>query len=127
MQIFKHLVTALFLEAIILCLVASFQFVDIESTAILLIFNAMFLSIAFLLKGALNKKLGLLLLGNVTGLLWNYTFHFFTITAISSFENFSTIYTIIYPFLNSLWVITFWSLSLTALHRHENVSGKLNF
>lgn len=127
MQILKRLVTVLFFEAIILCIIASFQFVDIQSTVILLIFNVLFLSIAFQLKGTFNKKLALLLLGNITGLFWNYTFHFFSISAMSSYENFSALYTIIYPILNSLWVICFWSLSLAALQRHDNISGKLNF
>jgi hypothetical protein len=125
-QILNRLVTVLFVETTILCLISAFQFVDIQSTAILVIFNALFLSIMFRLHGSLNKKLLLLFLGNATGLFWNYLFHSFAITASVSFQNFSIIYTLVYPFLNSLWVICFWSLSLTALQR-QNIHGKLSF
>jgi hypothetical protein len=125
-QILSRLVAVLFVEATILCLISAFQLVDIQSTAILVIFNALFLSIIFRLHGSLNKKLVLLFMGNVTGLFWNYLFHSFAIAASSSIQNFSIIYTIVYPFLNSLWVICFWSLSLTALQR-QNIPGKFSF
>lgn len=78
------------------------------------------------LNGEFNKKLGLLLLGNVTGLVWNYLFHVFSVNALASFDNFSVVYTIVYPFLNSLWVISFWSISLTFLRR-QNITGKSDF
>jgi len=61
----------LFLEAIALCLITSFRFINIESTATLLIFNLLFLSLAIHLNGTLNRKLGILALGNLIGLFWN--------------------------------------------------------
>jgi hypothetical protein len=55
------------LEAIALCLIVSFRFINIEATATLLIFNLLFLSLTFQLDGTLNRKLGMLALGNVIG------------------------------------------------------------
>jgi len=63
------------------------------------------------------------LIGNFVGFLWNLFFNAFAIAAFASFgEVFNNIYLVAYPFLNSLWVISFWSLSLTFFHplkKHE--------
>lgn len=121
MKILNQLAIVLFLELTILCVIVSFRFINIQTTMMLLIFNALFTSVTFQLKGAVNKKLCLLALGNATGLLWNFLFHSFTIAATASFgQIIETLYTVLYPFLNSFWVVSFWSLSLTALHRPES-------
>jgi len=62
------LAMGLFVEAIILCLIVSYRFVNLQSTATLLIFNALFVSLTFQLNGKFNRKLGLLALGNIIGL-----------------------------------------------------------
>jgi hypothetical protein len=65
----------------------------------------------------MNLKIGLLALGNIMGLFWNYIFKAFVEAGTLTFgEIFTNLYTISYPFISSLWIISFWSLSLTALH-----------
>jgi hypothetical protein len=120
MQIKNRLASVFFVQLIILSVFASIQFIDLKSTAILLIFNFLFVSITFQLNGSYSRKLGLLALGNMLGFLWNYTFASFAVVDASFFgETFSIIYTISYPFLDSLWIVTFWSLSLTVLPRPQ--------
>lgn len=120
MQIKNRLASVFFVQLIILSVFASNLFIDLKSTAILLIFNFLFVSITFQLNGSYSRKLGLLALGNMLGLLWNYTFASFAVVGASFFgETFSIIYTISYPFLDSLWIVTFWSLSLTVLPRPQ--------
>jgi hypothetical protein len=119
------LVMGLFVEAIILCLIASYRFVNLQSTATLLIFNTLFVSLTFQLNGKLNLKLGLLALGNLMGLFLNFIFSSFVVAGATSFgETFNNFYTFSYPLLNSLWIVTFWSLSLTVLHPSEKCTRR---
>jgi hypothetical protein len=112
----SRLVIGLFLEAITLCLITSFRFVNIAATATLLIFNLLFLSLTIHLNGTLNRKLGILALGNITGLFWNFVLHYFAVAGVAFFgEPFNVFYAISYPFLNFMWVVSFWSLSLAFL------------
>ena len=112
----SRLVLGLFLEAIVLCLIVSFRFINIESTVTLLIFNLLFLSLTFQLNGALNRKLGMLALGNIIGLFWNFVLYFFAIAGAMFFgEIFNVFYAVFYPLLNFMWIVSFWSLSLSVL------------
>jgi hypothetical protein len=112
----SRLVTGIFLEAIVLCLIFSFSFIDIAATATLLLFNLFFLSLTIHLNGTPNKKLGILSLGNIIGLFWNLVLHYLNIACITFFgESFNLFFTIAYPFLNFMWIVSFWSLSLTIL------------
>ena len=114
MKAINYLVKILIIELIILCLLASTRFVNQQSTLVLIIFNVLFLSISFHLNGSLNLKLSLLALGNFIGFIWNFLFNAFVTAAFISFgDAFNSVYVIAYPFLNSFWVISFWSLSLT--------------
>jgi len=119
----NYLVKILLIQLIFLCILSSARFVNQQSTLVLIIFNILFLSIGFQLNGSLNLKLCLLALGNFIGFLWNLLFNAFVSAAFISFgEAFKNIYIITYPFLNSLWVISFWSWSLTffrPLKEHE--------
>jgi hypothetical protein len=117
----NRLVMGLFLEAIALCLITSFRFINIESTATLLIFNLLFLSLTFQLNGALNRKLGILALGNIVGLFWNFVLYYFAIAGVTFFgESFNVFYAVFYPFLNFMWIVSFWSLSLTILPKPKS-------
>jgi hypothetical protein len=117
----NRLVTGFFLEAIALCLITSFRFINIESTAALLIFNLLFLSLTFQLNGALNRKLGILALGNIAGLFWNFVLYYFAIAGVTFFgESFNVSYAVFYPFLNFMWIVSFWSLSLTILPKPKS-------
>ena len=125
MNTLNRLLTVLLLEAIILCLIASYFLINIyrssieyQSTAILVIFNVLFVSVMFYLEGSLNRKLALLTLGNVLGLCWNVTFNYLDFAGTISFgEGFNNLCGFFFPFLSSLWIISFWSLSLTILHQ----------
>jgi hypothetical protein len=114
------LFASLCLTGIVLCLLIAAYQVNIQSLVTLLIFNGFFASLTFQFQGSLNKKLCLLTLGNYTGLLWNFVFNYFTVSAVQAaadpfqLQLFKTCYTIFFPFLNTLWVISFWSLSLAA-------------
>jgi hypothetical protein len=81
----SRLVLGLFLETIALCLILSFSFINIASTATLLIFNLFFLSLIIQLNGTLNKKIGILALGNITGLFWNIVLYYFDIAGVAFF------------------------------------------
>ena len=66
-------------------------------------------------------------MGNVIGLCWNFIFNYFDVVGTISFgENFNILYMVFFPFLSSLWIISFWSLSLSILHHDSNVHGKFN-
>ena len=124
----SRLVLGLFLEAITLCLITSFRFINIESTVTLLIFNLLFLSITFQLNGSLNRKLGMLALGSIVGLFWNFVLHFFAITGITFFgETFNVFHAVFYPFLNFMWIISFWSLSLAFLPKSKSTREEVKF
>ncbi|MBT0160048.1 hypothetical protein G4O51_08690 [Candidatus Bathyarchaeota archaeon A05DMB-2] len=115
-----------FVEAVVLCLLASFRLINLESTVTLLIFNLLFTSLIFQLKGAVNKKLFLLALGNVIGLFWSYVFC--SVSAVGTLvfgEGFNVVYAIFFPFLNFTWVVSFWSLSLTVLTPQANTGTEV--
>jgi len=104
----------------------SFRFINIAATATLLIFNLFFLSLTIHLNGTLNRKLGTLSLGNITGLLWNFTLQYFAIAGTTFFgEPFNLFYTVSYPFLNFMWIVSFWSLSLAVLPKPKNSQAEV--
>ena len=104
------------LGAIALCLLLSFQLVNLEATVNLLCFNLLFVSLTFILKTPFNTKLALLALGNVLGVLCNFFFSLFYNAGCTIFGNsFNFVYVILYPFFNFMWIVTYWSLSIAAL------------
>lgn len=113
----KHLILGFFAGAIITCVITlSFSHVNGESALMLIIFDFLFISLVFPLDGTFAKKIMLLLVGNVIGLLWNSIFSSFAYVADCYFGNFfSTLYVILNPLLNFVWVISFWSISLSVL------------
>ncbi len=112
-----------------LCVLATYFLIDLQSTVVLLAFNALFITLLFQLKGNLPVKLSLLTAGNVIGMIWNYCFHQLIVYATDSLmvsnTALSIFYTVAYPFLNCLWVVSFWSLSLAALLNYTNFARKL--
>ena len=110
------LVAGFFLEVIAFCLIASFTLVSIESTVMLLIFNFLFVSLIFGLSGKLNRKLCLLSLGNVVGLFWDFTLYSLATSGNAYFGGtFHILFRILHPFLYFMWMVSFWSMSLSAL------------
>lgn len=113
------------MTAIALCVITSFRFISIESTVALVFFNALFICLTFELNGTLNRKLGILALGNVLGLFWNFILFVFA-TAGNAYlgETFNIFYTVSSPFLNVMWIITFWSLSIAAFPKPGNLHAE---
>jgi hypothetical protein len=100
--------------------IVSFRFINAESTITLLIFSFLFGAIIFHLNGAVNKKLGLLAVGDILGLLWGFVFFYFASAGHLVFGGFfDAFYVLVFPFLNMLWIVTFWSLSMSCFSRSE--------
>lgn len=123
----KRLFQFLLLETIAVILVASFRFINLESTITLLMFNFLFASLIYQLNGSTSRKLSLLAVGNVVGLFWNLVFFCFSPAGTLIFgKPFDAAYTIIYPILNLMWVVPFWSLSLGVLPKMQNAPTKMD-
>lgn len=126
--ILNLLASALLLVIIALCLIASYRLINTESTVTLLVFDFLFLSLTFHLKGTLLEKLALSALGNLVGILCNFIFYAIQVVGVAYFgDGFNVFYALSYPVLNLLWVVSFWSFSLAALPKPQGVNqaGKL--
>jgi hypothetical protein len=100
----------------------SFYFVNGEAAFMLMVFDFLFVSLVFPLDGPFVKKIGLLLIGNVIGLLWNSVFLSFSYVAACYFGGFlNALYMILNPLLNLIWVVSFWSISLSVLVSSKTV------
>jgi hypothetical protein len=111
-----HLLFGFSIGAIASYMLLSSSFVSSESVYMLIIFNFLFVSLTFPLDGTLTRKISMLLIGNIIGLFWNYLFSLFAYTvAYYLGESFNTLYIILSPFVNLIWIVSFWSISLTAL------------
>jgi len=121
----NHIGTVLLLEAIALCVIASFRLINPLSAATqalvsLLFFNILFASLFFQLDGKLNLKLLLLMLGNFIGLCWALIFHNLSLSGTIFFgSTYNHLSLVFFPFLSTLWVVSFWSLSITILRRSK--------
>jgi hypothetical protein len=123
----SRLVLGLFVETIALCLITTFRFTNLESTATLLVFNFLFLSLTFQLNVALNIKMGVLAFGNIIGLFWNIVLHYFATSGEAFFgEPFTVFYAVSYPFLNFIWIVAFWSLSLTVFPKLKSTEAEVS-
>jgi len=122
----RHLGVGIFTGTIITCLILSFFNVSSESVAMLMIFDFLFISLIFPLSGKLVKKTVLLLVGNIIGLLWNNIFSLFAHATVDYFgEFFNVWYVILNPLLNLVWIVSFWSISLSFLADSRNRKGGL--
>ena len=103
-------------------IILSFYLVNSEAALMLMIFDFLFVSLVFPLDGTFVKKIALLLIGNVIGLLWNSVFSSFSYVAACYFGEFlSVLYMILNPLLNLIWVVSFWSISLSVLASSKTV------
>lgn len=126
-KISRTLASVLFVITVTLSLFASWLLITLETTILLLIFNFLFISLTFQLNGTLSRKLGLLAVGNVLGLFCNFTFVSIGIVGTDFLgQGFNALYAIFYPIGNTLWIIAFWSLSLTALPKPANFKPEIN-
>jgi len=108
----------------VICLVASFRIISLQSTVTLAIFNVLFIALPFQLNGSFSRKMCLLALGNLTGFCWNYVFNSFAKVGTESFGKiFLDVYAVFFPFLSSIWIVSIWALTLSFLHRNVNRRG----
>jgi hypothetical protein len=96
-------------------------FINFSSAITLTVFTVFFASLTFQLNGPLIQKIGLLAVGNFIGLLWNLIFFYLSWIGCQFLGlAFDVIYTLIYPLLNLMWIVPFWSLSMCILPKFEN-------
>lgn len=82
-------------------IILSFYHISDAAALMLIIFDFLFVSLVFPLGGTFAKKIMLLLIGNVIGLLWNSVFSSFAYVAVCYFgEFFNILYIILNPLLN---------------------------
>lgn len=80
----------------------------------LVLFNFMFAFLSFPLKGALWRKICLLLFGNIVGVAWGLIFSAFAVTlTLYLGEGFKMIYELAGPLINSIWIVSLWSFGLS--------------
>lgn len=124
----NHLIFGFSVGAIASYMLLSSSFVSSESVYMLIIFNFLFVSLTFPLDGTLTRKISMLLIGNIIGLFWNYLFSLFAYTvAYYLGEFFNTLYIILSPLVNLIWIVSFWSISLTALANSKDKKLGLRF
>jgi hypothetical protein len=124
----NHLIFGFSVGAIVSYMLLSSSFVSSESVYMLIIFNFLFVSLTFPLDGTLTRKLSMLLIGNIIGLFWNYLFSLLAYTvAYYLGEFFNILYIILSPLVNFIWIVSFWSISLTALTNSKDKKLGLRF
>jgi hypothetical protein len=118
----SHLIVGFSAAALVSCVLLTFFDLLRQSVFMLAIFNLLFAFTVFPLRGSLTRKILLLSLGNVTGALWSYLFSSFAILITYYIGDvFNVIYMILYPFVNLMWIVSFWSVSLTFIAAKEKV------
>lgn len=112
----------LLIEAITLCIVLAYR-IDPRSCLALIVFNVFFASLFFQLSGSRIEKTAILAAGNALGLLWSYLFQNVATAGYTLFGDTSNVvFSVIYPILTLLWMVPFWSISLSflpALKRYQ--------
>jgi len=111
----RHLVFGFFVGAVASGMLLLSSRVSKESAVMLIVFNFLFVFLIFPLEGELSRKVLLLVVGNIVGFLWISFFSFLADVMTKHLEFFNTLYMIIDPFLNLLWIVSYWSISLTVL------------
>jgi hypothetical protein len=111
----RHLVFGLVIGAIIVIL-SYFLRVAEEIFQALVVFNVFFVCMLFPLNGSLERKLAVLALGDIICLIWNTMFSMLVGSlAVYVWVGFNALFIMLSPLLNSLWVVSLWSISLTFL------------
>jgi hypothetical protein len=96
------------------CILLSTQSSDVAFE--LIAFNFFFVSLTFPMNGLLVAKVLLLALGNLIGLLWNYLFSLFAYGVAYYVQGFfNVVWSLLGPLVNMMWIVTFYSVSLTFL------------
>jgi hypothetical protein len=112
----SHIILGFSVAVVFSCAILFLHYVNTESVFMLTAFNFLFVSLTFPLNGSLSTKVLLLSFGNIIGVLWAFLFSMFA-RAVASYLGaaFNTLYLILGPFVNLVWIVTFYSLGLTVL------------
>jgi hypothetical protein len=125
MKVSEVLIVILLVVATSLSLIAAYKFINLESTVTLIFFNIFYASLVFQLKSALTKKALAVLLGNLVGIACNYFFYNLSYAGLNYFgPAYNAIDVLILPFLNLMWIVPFWSFSLSFLTEENNLRNK---
>jgi len=121
--------TLFMLTTISVCIIASYRIIDPElhrSTITLLIFNFLFFPLFSQLDATTFKKIFMITIGNLLGLILNIIFYYFSFFGAAHFgKAFDSFYLWIYPFFNLVWVVPFWALSLGYFAKPMQTLGKV--
>lgn len=117
----NRIVFGLLLGAVAFYIFLFFLLINKEIVFTLIMFNFLFISLTFPLNGTLQRKIGMLLIGNIICLFWTHIFSLFAATVCSYFGGFyNALFMILSPFLNLIWIVSFWSISLASLTSSKN-------
>ena len=124
MNILKGLMILLCTEIILFCMFGSFILSYFHCFATLMMLNFLLLTLFCRLEGSLIVKIFTLSIGNILAVSINWLFSTLTITVYEFFRfPFSGIINIGYPILSIMWIVPFWSLSLTLLAQTKTIKG----
>jgi hypothetical protein len=120
-RVVHFLFLSLLVLVIVLCILLAYRQLSIDYSLTLVFFNLFFISLFFQLSGSLKIKIGMLACGNIIGLMWNYFFQtvFRTGSDILG-ASLNVFFNMIYPILTLMWMVPFWSLSLSILPKPTN-------
>jgi hypothetical protein len=117
----SHIVLGFLVAAVLSCAILFSHYVGNESAFMLVAFNFLFVSLVFPLNGSLATKVLMLSTGNIIGVLWVFLFSMCVHGVAYYFGAvFNAFYLILGPFVNLVWIVTFYSLSLTVLASAKN-------
>jgi uncharacterized membrane protein YgaE (UPF0421/DUF939 family) len=117
----NHILFGLSLGVIVSCVLLFFPVIEQETRFALIIFNFLFISLTFPLDGTLQRKVCMLILGNAIGIFWNSIFSLFADTASRYLGEFcNVLFIILNPFLNLVWIVSFWCVCLASLTASKN-------
>ena len=119
MKIVDALLVVICAFSIIVCLTISFGLLKWpESTATIVLINLFFIPLLTQLGGNLPVRASMLMIGNFTALTLNVLLFNFA-KSIDAFFGFPTsaLLTIVYPILTLMWIVPFWSFTLSLLSK----------
>jgi hypothetical protein len=120
----NRIVFGLLIGAVAFYVFLFFILINKETVFTLIMFNFLFISLTFPLNGTLQRKIGMLLIGNIICIFWTHIFSLFTATVCSHFGGiYNALSIILSPFLNLIWIVSFWSISLTVLTTPKTKRG----
>ena len=98
---------------------------DLAALFAVVFFNFLFVFLLFPLKGSLPHKAVLLIAGNGVGGLW-YLIRLSCEEAIcfSNIEPLRILFVVAKPFIDFVWIVAVWSVSLSVLSRHKGKMEK---